>query len=77
LNELMVIGLIGEEGFTRILIGLPDDFFGFHRSDQEALWKFILLKINEGTREVEKLISYALVWIRMFQKAQIIGISNH
>jgi hypothetical protein len=62
----MIIGLIGEEGFTQILIGLPDEFFGMHKETQEALWRAVLAKINDGARDIQKLISFARQWVELY-----------
>jgi len=64
--ELMICGLIGEKGFTDLLIGMPDEFFGLHKPTQEALWGAILAKINEGTRDIQELIIFARQWINLY-----------
>ena len=64
--ELMICGLIGEKGFTELLVEMPDEFFGLHRPTQEALWGAILNKINEGTRDIQELIMFARLWIGLY-----------
>jgi len=64
--ELMIRGLIGEEKFTKLLIGMPDEFFGMHKSTQEALWGAILAKINDGEMDIQKLIIFARQWIGLY-----------
>jgi hypothetical protein len=73
MNEIMIRGLIGEEDFTRILIGLPDEFFGMHKETQEALWGAVLAKINDGEMDIKKLIDFARQWVNLYPvvKAQI------
>ena len=64
--ELMICGLIGEKGFTDLLIGMPDEFFGLHKPTQEALWGAILAKINDGEMDIQKLIIFARQWIGLY-----------
>jgi hypothetical protein len=66
MNNILVNGLIGEEAFAQLLVGLPNDFFGMHRIDKDALWKAILAKINEGVKDIQKLILFANEWIRLY-----------
>jgi hypothetical protein len=66
MHELMIIGLIGEEGFTQILIGLPDEFFGMHKETQDGLWGAVLAKINDGERNIQKLIIFARQWVELY-----------
>jgi hypothetical protein len=66
MHELMIIGLIGEEGFTQILIGLPDEFFGMHKETQEGLWGMVLAKINDGERDIQKLITFSCQWVELY-----------
>jgi len=65
--NLMVIGLLGEEAFAQLLIGMPDEFFGMHRTDQDALWKAVLAKINSGVRDTQNLTLFAGEWLRLYQ----------
>ena len=64
--ELMICGLIGEKGFTDLLIGMPDEFFGMHKPTQEALWGAVLAKINEGTTDIKELIIFARQWVALY-----------
>ena len=66
MNENIIRGLIGEEGFTQILIGLPDEFFGMHKETQEALWGAVLAKINDGEMIIQNLITFARQWITLY-----------
>jgi len=66
MHELMICGLIGEKGFTELLVGMPDDFFGLHKPTQEALWGAVLAKINEGTRDIQELIIFARQWVELY-----------
>ena len=66
----MIMGLIGEAKFAEIVGGLPNAFFSLSRTNQEALWNAILMKINEGINEVEKLIIFAGNWLDLFQRTQ-------
>jgi hypothetical protein len=62
----MIIGLIGEEGFTQILIGLPDEFFGMHKETQEGLWGAVLARINDGEMNIQALAEYARQWVMLY-----------
>jgi hypothetical protein len=62
----MVMGLLGEAGFMDVLIGLPNEFFKLHESTQDALWEAILAKINEGTKNIQELIIFALFWLELY-----------
>jgi len=66
MDEIMIRNLVGEEDFTRILIGMPDEFFGMHKPTQEALWGAVLAKINEGTTDIKELIIFARQWITLY-----------
>ena len=66
MDEIMIRNLVGEEDFTRILIGMPDEFFGMHKPTQEALWGAVLAKINEGTTDIKELIIFARQWINLY-----------
>lgn len=67
MNTLMLVGLIGEEAFQQLLIGMPDEFFGMQRTEQDELWKAVLRKVNEGIKEPEKLSLFTEEWIRLFR----------
>jgi hypothetical protein len=64
---MMVMGLVGEEEFAQLLVGMPDEFFGLHRTEQDELWKAVLRKVNEGIRETEKLVMFAEEWLRLYR----------
>lgn len=68
MNEIMLVGLIGEEAFAQLLIDLPDDFFGLHRPVQDDLWRQVLIQVNRGVTDIEKLISFAKLWIVLYQR---------
>jgi hypothetical protein len=65
--DRQVMGLIGEEGFAQLLVGMPDEFFRMERGEQDEVWKAILRKINEGIRESEKLAMFAEEWLRLYR----------
>ena len=67
MNAIMITGLIGEDNFAELLIGFPDEFFSMNKQVQEELWRLILMQINRGVREVEKLINFAKLWIVLYQ----------
>ncbi len=62
----MVIGLIGEDGFAQIVSGLPYEFFRLHSSTQDALWKAVMAKINDGTTDIKELTIYACQWLEYY-----------
>ena len=66
----IVMGLIGEAKYAEIVGSLPNEFFKLNRTNQEALWKAILMKINEGISDIEKLIIFAGNWLDIFQREQ-------
>lgn len=65
--SLMVMGLVGEDVFSQLLVGMPDEFFGMHRSEQDELWKAVLRKVNEGIKEPEKLSLFTEEWVRLYR----------
>jgi hypothetical protein len=66
MNQQMIIGLIGEAGFTDILIGLPDEFFNLCSSTQDALWGAVLVQLNEGMTSIKELTIYARQWLEFY-----------
>ncbi len=62
----MVVGLIGEDGYAQVVSGLPDEFFRLHSLTQDALWKAVLAKINEGTTDIKELTIYACQWLELY-----------
>jgi hypothetical protein len=77
MNELMIIGLIGEDDFAQLLIGMPDEFFGLHKPVQEELWRQILVQVNRGMKEVSHLISFAKLWLGLYQYEATRGSDIH
>lgn len=65
--SLLVMGLVGEDVFSQLLIGMPDEFFRMGRSAQDETWKAVLRKVNEGIKEPEKLSLFTEEWIRLFR----------
>ena len=74
MDELMVRNLLGEDKFMELLIKLPDEYFELRKSTQDAVWKTILMKINEGINEVEQLVKYARIWMKLYQRVQETGL---
>ena len=72
MNELMVRNLIGEDDFMALLIGMPDLFFNLPKGTQEAFWNTVLVSINDGVREVEKLIELGKTWLGIYQRIKTV-----
>ncbi len=66
LDRIIVVGLIGEDGFAQVVGGLPVGFFRLHSPTQDALWGAVLAKINEGTTDLGELIKYACQWLELY-----------
>jgi len=64
--RMMIRLLIGDNAFIDMLIQLPDEFFKLHNQTQEALWKAVLAKINEGTKDLHELVIFAHSWIELY-----------
>lgn len=66
MKEIEIRGLIGDDGFTQILISLPDIFFKMDRNVQDALWAAVRAQINDGVTDIGKLIKFGRMWVQMY-----------
>lgn len=67
MNSLVVMGLVGEDEFAQLLAGMPDEFFRMGKPDQDAVWKAILKKVNEGVKDTDLLIIFIEEWFRLYR----------
>ena len=72
MDEMAVRNLIGEYDYTTLLIELDDRFYKFQQATKDAFWKAVLVQINSGTVEIEKLVSFAKSWLWIYDRIKAV-----
>ncbi len=68
MNEQMARNLLGTDQFTELLINLPDAFYYLPETTQEAFFKALMGKINEGVIDLARLIRFADAWLAIYRE---------